>query len=251
MTQVDGDWTQDTLTLALAHGQLRLVAGAATPEPTAATLYLTGTQLVGLDAAPTKATVTRTLQIRPSALEPQYLSRLLAELAQAAKLKLETAPTAKLPASQRATATAYWAELAPLLMVLGVSLAPAPKRPAKAQHRWKAAVATVPFTTDWAGTQATVYWRKRNELMLLAGAQMKPEADLNADGSLGFDARFAAQLRHENADAFDPQTFTTTRDLVLKSVNEVGLFLYFGNTNSWLQLKDAAGKTIEDWTIVK
>jgi hypothetical protein len=56
-------------------------------------------------------------------------------------------------------------------------------------------------------------------------------------------------LRSEHAD--DIQDFVTTRDIVLKSVNEVGLFLYFGGINSWLVLKDEAGKSINDWTIVK
>ena len=88
-------------------------------------------------------------------------------------------------------------------------------------------------------------------MRVLAGAKMLAEAPLNADGSLGFSARFAKQLRAEHADALDPKTATTTKDIVLKSVNEVGLFLYFGGTNSWLVLKDPDGKTIHDWTVVQ
>jgi hypothetical protein len=49
---------------------------------------------------------------------------------------------------------------------------------------------------------------------------------------------------------FDDQ-FITTEEITLKSVNEVGLFLYFGGTNSWLQLQDPDGKTIHDWTVVQ
>ncbi|MFD1672473.1 hypothetical protein ACFQ5M_10210 [Agrilactobacillus yilanensis] len=139
----------------------------------------------------------------------------------------------------------------PLMTLLGIRLVAPKKRPAKAQHRFKAAVAKIPFTTDFAGSKATVYWQKRNEMRLLAGAKMLADAPLNADGSLGFSARFANQLRTEHADAFDPQTFVTTKDLVLKSVNEVGLFLYFGGTNSWLVLKDPDGKTLHDWTVTQ
>jgi hypothetical protein len=42
----------------------------------------------------------------------------------------------------------------------------------------------------------------------------------------------------------------TTEDVVLKSVNEVGHFLYYAGTNSWLVLKDKDGKTIDEWTVV-
>ena len=45
--------------------------------------------------------------------------------------------------------------------------------------------------------------------------------------------------------------FVTTEDIVLKSVNEVGLFLYFAGTNSWLELVDENGKTLNEWTVVE
>lgn len=78
---------------------------------------------------------------------------------------------------------------------------------------------------------------------------MKPKPELNKDGSLGFSAKFAEKLRSEHTDSFD--NFVTTKDIILKSVNEVGLFLYFGGTNSWLVLKDDNGKSINEWTVVK
>ncbi|WP_301452404.1 hypothetical protein [Bifidobacterium mongoliense] len=37
---------------------------------------------------------------------------------------------------------------------------------------------------------------------------------------------------------------------MLRSVNEVGLFLYYGRTNGWLVLRDGDGRTIHDWTVV-
>lgn len=107
----------------------------------------------------------------------------------------------------------------------------------------------MPFTTTYQGTQATVYWVSRSAMVIKAGAQLKAEAPLNADGTLGFSARFAQQLRSEHADAIDANWRLTT-DVTLKSVNEVGLFLYFGGTNSWLHLFDPAGHTLHELTVV-
>jgi len=42
-----------------------------------------------------------------------------------------------------------------------------------------------------------------------------------------------------------------TADVKLRSVNEVGTFLYFAGTNSWLQLKSPEGKTLNELTVVK
>ena len=119
----------------------------------------------------------------------------------------------------------------------------------KARHRWSKDVAALTFKVDHDGAKATVIWRKRDEMVIVKGAVMKAEVPLNRNGDLGFSARFAQQLRQEHQDQF--QDFVTTSDIVLKSVNEVGLFLYFAGTNSWLVLKDADGKTIHDWTVVQ
>lgn len=54
------------------------------------------------------------------------------------------------------------------------------------------------------------------------------------------------QLREEQKDKI--KDFITTEDIILKSVNEVGLFLYYGGTNSWLILKDKDNKTIDEWS---
>lgn len=67
---------------------------------------------------------------------------------------------------------------------------------------------------------------------------------LNRDGSLGFAARFALRLREEHADAISGAR--TTEDIVLRSVNEVGHLLYFAGTNSWLVLRDDAGRTLDE-----
>ena len=120
----------------------------------------------------------------------------------------------------------------------------APKKPAKAQHRFKQDFADVPFFIDYNGAKATVTWRKRDEMVIAAGATLQTDMPLNKDGSVGFAQRFALTLREEHADAIS--NGHTTKDVVLKSANEVGHFLYFAGTNTWLQLKDAQGRTLNE-----
>lgn len=74
-----------------------------------------------------------------------------------------------------------------------------------------------------------------------------PTLPLNKDGSVGFAAKLGEKLRTDYADGVD--NFTTTKDLIFKSVNEVGIFLYFGGTNGWLEFVDAEGKTIDSYTL--
>lgn len=123
------------------------------------------------------------------------------------------------------------------------------RKPTKAQHRWSKEVSQIEFYVDTRESKATVIWQKRNEMLLKAGATMMKEAPLNKDGSVGLSAKMGNALREEHKDAF--KNFVTTKDIVLKSVNEIGLFLYFAGTNSWLELVDKDGKTIDEWTVVK
>lgn len=123
------------------------------------------------------------------------------------------------------------------------------KKPAKAQHRWNKAVSQIPFFIDARDSRGTIVWQKRNELLLKAGAKLKRDAPLNKNGSFGFNVRFAEKIRQEYADKINDAT--TTEDIILRSINEVGLFLYYGGTNGWLEFKDDEGKTIHDWTVVE
>lgn len=118
----------------------------------------------------------------------------------------------------------------------------------KAQHRWNKEVSEIEFYIDSRESKATIIWQKRNEMLLKKGAKLMKEVPLNKDGSLGFAAKMGTTLRNEHQDKI--KDFTTTEDIIFKSVNEVGLFLYFGGTNSWLEMVDKNGKTIDEWTIV-
>lgn len=119
----------------------------------------------------------------------------------------------------------------------------------KAQHRWLKALSGTPFHIDYHGASGTVIWQRPTEMRLLKGAKMQPDSDAprRADGTLGFTAKFALGLRAENAAHYDHNKWVTTDDIILRSVNEVGHFLYFAGTNSWLVLHDDAGRTIDEY----
>lgn len=118
----------------------------------------------------------------------------------------------------------------------------------KPSHRWNKMVSQIPFYVDTKECQAEIQWVKRNEMVIRAGAVMKREVPLNKNGSIGFAAKMGQKIREDHQQSF--KDFKTTEDIILKSVNEVGVFLYFAGTNSWLVLKDAKGQTIDAWTRV-
>ncbi len=250
-----GNYETDRLTIQLddAQGEIVLGNGDAQPIAKSVNLFFKAGQLVGVTVLAKNRKYDRLVSITPGPDVPyQYLERMIADDAAAAGVKLKVdAATAKVPRNQVKPTRAYLDEVLPVLAFMGLHLvAPIAKKGGKPRHNWQAALAVMPFMVDHGGAKATVFWAKRNELVIKAGAQMKGEAPLNKDGSLGFSARFTQQLRDENAETFD-ETFVTTQDVHLKSVNEVGLFLYFGGTNSWLQLINADGKTIDELTVVK
>ncbi|WP_125766942.1 hypothetical protein [Lapidilactobacillus wuchangensis] len=186
----------------------------------------------------------------PWAVDSQYLLPFL-------KNTLLKQPLTKLPANLEKQLVSYWQPFAQFLAFMNQTPTSQPEsatgtkaKPAgKAVHRWRAAVAKIDFQIDYQGCQATARWVKRNEMVLAPGATLLADPPLNKDGRLGFSARFGQQLRTEHQTEY--KNFVTTAPITLKSVNEVGLFLYFGGTNSWLVLHDDQGKTIHDWTVVE
>lgn len=158
-------------------------------------------------------------------------------------------PAKKIPQNYINQLGDFYESVATILTAFGYPMKKIKKAPAKAQHRWRKEISTVEFFIDYNEAKGTAIWQKRNELKLLAGATLKKEAPLNKDGSLGFAAKFTQSLRAEHAKQI--KNFTTTEDIIFKSVNEIGNFLYFAGTNSWLILKDVNGKTIDDYTLVK
>jgi len=143
----------------------------------------------------------------------------------------------------------YQKELFEILATFGFQNEKVKVKPAKAQHRWNKKVSEIPFYIDYNDSKGEVVWRKRNEMVLKAGAKLKQEMPLNKDGSVGFSARLTEKLRADYEAKIS--NYTTTEDIVLKSVNEIGIFLYYAGTNGWLVLKDKDGKTIDEYTVVK
>ena len=86
-------------------------------------------------------------------------------------------------------------------------------------------------------------------MLIKKWATMMKEAPLNKDGSIGFSAKMGDKIRSGNLGKFTK--FVTTEDIILKSVNEVCLFLYFAGTNSWLEMIDKDCKTLNELTVVE
>ena len=84
--------------------------------------------------------------------------------------------------------------------------------------------------------------------MIKAGATLLPEAPLNKNGSVSYSAKYGEKLRDDYKDRIADNK--TTKDIIVKSVNEASLLLYFGGTNSWLEIVDENGKSIDEWTKV-
>ncbi|AOF49645.1 hypothetical protein AC806_09765 [Tetragenococcus halophilus] len=196
-----------------------------------------------LNNIPTADTVIQI--IPPKTLDNDYLKQCLTNIGKEKSLQelIETNEPSQ------AEMYDYLSKLLLLLEKFGFTFTQKKRMPAKAQHRWKKTLSEIEFFVDDFHSQATVIWQKRNEFLIKKGAHLRPSYSLNKDGSVGLGARMGTQLRDEQKDKI--QNFITTEDIILKSVNEVGLFLYFGGTNSWLVLKDNNGQTIDEWSKVK
>lgn len=242
----------DSTRITLPDGQGTIVVTNTVDQANAGVnLYLKDGKLISVQTEPTDK-ADGVIQIEPAwDLEAGYLAKSFSEYAvERGILKKDLLETVKIPGNQRKTVEAFRNLVLTVLNGLGFRFVFVPKKKfkGKPRHKFTKQVSEIPFYVDHGGAKATVYWQKRNEMLVKAGAVMKAEPDLNQDGSLGFSAKFAQKLRSEHADSC--QNFVTTKDIVLKSVNEVGLFLYFAGTNSWLVLKDENGKTIDEWTKV-
>lgn len=189
-------------------------------------------------------------------IELDYLEQQFITEATANGITLTNLPEieTKIPTNYEKTVTTYKDDVLLVLETFGYPLKrhEEPKKekakPAKARHKWTKEVSQIEFFIDTRDSKATALWHKRNEMLLKAGATMMATPPLNKDGSLGFSAKMGQRIREDHKDKV--KNFVTTEDIILKSVNEVGLFLYFGGTNSWLELIDANGKTLNEWTVV-
>ena len=116
----------------------------------------------------------------------------------------------------------------------------------KDEHRWRAEISDIEFTFTDRDSHGIVFWQRRKELLLKAGAVLTPDPQLNKDGTLNFSAKVAKSLRADHEDKI--KDGTTTEDIVFPSPNELGIFLRYGGENTWLSLKDKDGKTLHEWS---
>ncbi|MCL2436832.1 MAG: hypothetical protein FWD00_02205 [Clostridiales bacterium] len=116
----------------------------------------------------------------------------------------------------------------------------------KDRHKWSEEISDIEFVFTDRGSYGKVFWKRRKELVLKAGAKLTPDPQLNKDGSLNFSAKFAKALRADHADKIVDDT--TTEDIIFPSPNELGIFLRFGGDNTWENLKDKDGKSLHEWS---
>jgi len=117
----------------------------------------------------------------------------------------------------------------------------------KDRHKWSEEVSQVEFTFTDRESFGKVFWQKRKELLLKAGAKLTPDPQLNKDGSLNFSAKVAKTLRADHEDKVADGV--TTEDIIFPSPNELGIFLRFGGDNTWTNLIDKDGKSLHEWTV--
>ncbi|MHC5229021.1 hypothetical protein ACYSNW_12130 [Enterococcus sp. LJL99] len=187
----------------------------------------------------------------PKTVHTDYLANLLIEETKMKKNQqaISADRLHSLSVQEKKETTKYKEQISLILASFGFPLQRrTAKKGMKVRHTWRKSISEMAFYVDSRESKATVIWQKRNEMLLKAGAKLKKEIPLNKDGSIGFSVKMGEKLRADHADAI--VGFYTTKDIILKSVNEIGLLLYFGGTNSWLELKDSEGKTIDDWTRV-
>lgn len=245
--------TQATLTLPDDSGRLTMGSGKPDAKNDGVVLFLKAGHLIGIDTLPAGKQADRWLLIEPQwDLEASFLSQRISDIAVERGVVKTALLNGKVPGNLVPTVDAFLDQVETILAAIGfdqVLQKPAKKGPAKAQHRWRKELANMAFTVDYEDSQATVYWQKRNEMRIVKGAKLRAKAPKNKDGSTSLSERMGERIRGEHADAIDGTT--TTADVVLKSVNEVGIFLYFAGTNGWLVLKNDKGQTIDELSVVK
>lgn len=186
----------------------------------------------------------------PWEVEQNHLITALTQIALDSSVKLkEQANLEPIAKNNYPQIEALTESITKILNTFGYTLTKVKKKPAKAVHRWSKDIANIDFYVDYNGAKAVCRWQKRQEMLIKKGAQLVVDPPLNKDGSLGFAAKFTLSIRELNQAKI--KNGMTTEDIILKSVNEVGNFLYFAGTNSWLVLKDKDGKTIDEYTVVK
>ena len=127
--------------------------------------------------------------------------------------------------------------------------APKKKYAAKPRHKWTKEISQINFYANNKNATGTVIWKKTKELVLLSGANINPDPALNKDGSKNYAAIFAEKVRSDHKNQI--KNFTTTEDIIFPSPHVLGMFLFYGGQDTWKELIDENGKSLNDWSVVK
>lgn len=119
----------------------------------------------------------------------------------------------------------------------------------KARHRWTKEISKIIFTAKSKGGEGKAIWQSRDKLILLSGAKLVEDPQLNKDGTINYSAQFAEKVRTDHADKI--VKYVTTEDIIFPSPNILGIFLFYGGQNTWLELIDDNGKTLDEWSRVE
>lgn len=119
----------------------------------------------------------------------------------------------------------------------------------KPSYVWNKSLIDQILLVSYKGAKAQLTWNKCNELIILKGVILSEQVPYNKDGSLSIAAKFTKALRDQHQDKIS--NFTTTSDVMLKSPNEVGHFLYYAGANSWEIIYTNNNQTLEEICLVK
>lgn len=120
------------------------------------------------------------------------------------------------------------------------------KHTGKARHKWTKDISTIKFIAESSDGKGEAIWRKKDQLVLLSGAKLVNDPQINKDGRVNYSAKFAQKLRSDNSDKI--KNNVTTEDIIFESPNMLGMFLFYGGQNTWQELKDDQGKSLDDWS---
>lgn len=233
-------------------GQLEIVENPPSPKKNSVVFLIKNNQVIAVmddRTYDTSITAERFIILTPTwDMMTEYLVQYYRQ-----KYMLQNLEETMIPSEQVKNVEACTVLFDPLLDWMGygphVKAATEKKAPkaGKPQHKWSKELSNHPFYVDYQGSKATVYWQKRNQVRIEKGAILSQEIPLNKDGSIGFSARLSEKIRQDNQSAISGNR--TIEEVILKSVNEMGMFLYYGNTNGWLVLKDDEGLTLNELTV--
>lgn len=114
----------------------------------------------------------------------------------------------------------------------------------KVRHKWTKEISQIKFIAKSKNGEGAAIWQSKDKLVLLSGAKLVEDPQLNKDGSINFSAQFAQKLRADFADKI--VNYYTTEDIVFPSPNQLGLFLFYGGQNTWIELKDEKGRSLDE-----